>query len=51
MPMEGSSIIADKTLSKSTLEKPLNKVFSLDRDSNEKLIEQFAEEYVIKRGE
>ena len=44
MPVDGSSIIQDKTLSKSTVEKLLNETFSLDRGSNEKLIEQFAEE-------
>ena len=48
-PMESSSIIRDKTLSKSSLEKLWNEIFSLDRDSNKKLIEQFAEEYEIKR--
>ena len=44
IPIDGSSIIQDKTLSKSTIEKLLSEIFSLDRDSNEKLIEQFAEE-------
>ena len=43
-PMEGSSIIKDKTLSKSTTEKLLNEIFTLDRESNEKKIEQLAEE-------
>ena len=50
-PIEGSSIINDKTLSKSTLKKLLNEIFSLDRDNNEKKIEQFAEEYEIRRGD
>ena len=50
-PVDGSSIIQDKTLSKSTLEKLLNKIFSLDKDNNEKLIEQFAEEHEIRKGE
>ena len=50
-PVDGSSIIHDKTLSKSTLEKLLNKIFSLDKDNNEKLIEQFAEEHEIRKGE
>ena len=50
-PVDGSSIIHDKTLSKSTLEKLLNKIFSLDKDNNEKLIEQFAEEHEIRNGE
>ena len=50
-PIEGSSIIYDKTLPKSTLEKLLNEIFLLDRDSNENLIEKFAEEYEIKKRE
>ena len=48
-PVDGSSIIQDKALSKSTLEKLLNEIFSLDRDNNKKLIEQFAEEHEIRK--
>ena len=50
-PMDGSSIIQDKTLSKSTIEKLLNKIFSLDRDNNEKLVEPFVEENEIRKGD
>ena len=50
-PVDGSSIIQDKTLSKSTLKKLLNEIFSLDRDNNEKLVEQFAEEHEIRKRE
>ena len=49
--IEGSSIINGKTLSKFTLKKLLNEIFSLDRDSNEKKIEQFVEESEIKKGD
>ena len=48
-PMDGSPIIQDKTLSKSTIEKLMNEIFSLDRDNNEKLVEQFAEENEIRK--
>ena len=50
-PIDGRSVIQDKTLSKPTIEKLLNEIFSLDRDSNEKLIEQFAEEQEIRKRE
>ena len=43
MPFENSSIINDKKLSKSTIEKLLNEIFSLDRWKNEEAIEKFAE--------
>ena len=43
-PLENSSIVNDKKLSKSTLEKLLNEIFYLDRDKNKSLVEQFAEE-------
>ena len=49
-PLENSSIVNDKNLSKSTLEKLLNKIFYLDRDKDESLVEQFAEEKEIARG-
>ena len=48
--MEGTSIIQHKTLSKSTIEKLLNEIFTLDRESNEKKIEQFAEEEDIRKS-
>ena len=49
-PLENSSIANDKNLSKSTLEKLLNEIFYLDRDKDESLVEQFAEEKEIARG-
>ena len=49
-PLENSSIVNDKKLSKLTLEKLLNEIFYLDRDKNENLVEQFAEEKEIARG-
>ena len=48
-PVGGSKIINDKKLSKRTIEKLLNEIFPLDRDKNEKLIEQFAEENNVRR--
>ena len=49
MPFENSSIIKDAKLSKKTVKKLLNKIFSLNRDENEKEVEKFAEEKDIKR--
>ena len=49
MPFENSSIINDKKLSKSTIEKLLNEIFSLDRLKNEATVEKFAEEKTIER--
>ena len=49
-PLENSSIVNDKKLSKSTLEKLLNEIFYLERDKNESLVEQFTEEKEIARG-
>ena len=49
MPFENSSIINDKKLSRSTIEKLLNKFFSLDSSLNEETIEKFAEEKNIER--
>ena len=46
---ENSSIVEDKKLTKRTVEKILNEIFSLDRDLNEKIIESFAKEKNIKR--
>ena len=43
-------IVNNKKLSKLTLEKLLNEIFYLDRDKNESLVEQFAEEKDIARG-
>ena len=49
-PLENSSIVNDKKLSKSTLEKLLNEISYLDRDKNKCLVEQSAEEKDIPRG-
>ena len=49
MPFENSSIINDKKLSKSTIEKLLNEIFSLDRSMNEESVEKLAEEKNIER--
>ena len=46
---ENSSIIKDKKLPKSTIEKLLNEIFSLDRSMNEESVEKFAEEKNIER--
>ena len=50
MPFEDSSVLKDAKLSKRTVEKLLNEIFSLDRDRNEEQIERFAKEKNIKRG-
>ena len=49
MPFEDSSMLKDVKLSKRTVEKLLNEIFSLDRDRNEEQIEKFAKEKNIKR--
>ena len=49
MPFENSSIIKDKKLSKSKIEKLLNEIFSLDISKNEVAVEKFAEEKNIER--
>ena len=49
MPFENSSIISNKKLSKSTIEKLLNEIFSLDRSMNEESVEKFAEEKNYER--
>ena len=49
MPFENSSIINDKKPLKSTIEKLLNEIFSLDRLMNEKTFKKFAEEKNIER--
>ena len=48
IPFENSSIINDKKLSKSTIEKLLNEIFSLDRSKNEVAAEKFTEEKSIE---
>ena len=49
MPFEDSSVLKDAKLSKRTVEKLLNEIYSLDRDRNEEQIEKFAKEKNIKR--
>ena len=49
MPFGNSSTINDKKLSKSTIEKLLNEIFSLDRSKNEVAIEKFVKEKNIER--
>ena len=49
MPFENSSIINDKKLLKSTIEKLLNEIFSLDRSMNEESVEKFTVEKNIER--
>ena len=49
MPFENSSIVNNAKLLKSTNEKLLNEIFSLDRTKNEEIIEKFAEEKNIDR--
>ena len=49
VPYENSSIVEDKKLTKKTVEKILNEIFSLDRETNEKIMENFAKENDIKR--
>ena len=49
MPFKNSSIINDKKLSKSTIEKLLNEIFSLDRLKNEVAVEKFAKGKNIER--
>ena len=49
VPYENSSIVEDKKLTKKTVEKILNEIFSLNRETNEKIVEDFAKERDIKR--
>ena len=48
-PLEDSSIINEKILSKWTIEKLLNEILTTDRQENERRIEQFGEENDICR--
>ena len=47
-PFSDSSIIKDKVLTKHTIEKLLNEIFSLNQEQNEKVITQFALENNIR---
>ena len=47
-PFSDSSIIKDKVLTKHTIEKLLNEIFSLNQEQNEKVNEQFAQQNNIR---
>ena len=47
-PLKSSAIIQNTLLSKNTIEKLLNEIFSLDRDANEKTVTQFALKHNIR---
>ena len=47
-PFSDSSIIKDKVLTKHTIEKLLNEIFSLNQEQNEKVINQFAQQNNIR---
>ena len=49
VPYENSSIVEDKKLTKKTVEKILNEIFSLNRETNEKIVEDFAKQKDIRR--
>ena len=48
VPFENSSIIEDNKLSKRTIEKLLNEIFSLDRNQNEEEMERLAKEKILE---
>ena len=48
-PVENSQIISDKTLTKKTIEKLLNEIFTTDKYENESRIEVFIDESSRKR--
>ena len=50
-PGENSAIIEDKILSKKTTEKLLKKIFSTNKEENERKIEDFIDKKQIKMGE
>ena len=49
VPYENSSVLGDSKLTKRTVEKLLNEIFSLDRNQNEEEMERFAKEKNIRR--
>ena len=49
VPYENSSIIEDKTLNRKTIQKILNEIFSINKETNEKIMENFAKEKNISR--
>ena len=50
-PDENGVIIEDKILTKKTIEKLLNWIFSTNKEENERKIEDFIDEKQIKMGE
>ena len=48
-PLKKSKIINDEKLTKNTILKLLNELFSVSDKQNEKVVEQFAQHYDIKR--
>ena len=48
---KNSTIIEDKIITKKTIEKLLNEIFSINKEENEKKIEDFIAEKQIKMGE
>ena len=49
-PLEDSSFVNEKSLSKQTIEKLLNEILTTDRHENERRIEKFVDENDIHRG-
>ena len=47
-PLNESSIVQDNVISKRTIEKLLNEIFSLNKEQNEKVVTQFALENNIR---
>ena len=47
-PLNKSSIVQDNVISKHTIEKLLNEIFSLNKEQNEKVVTQFALEHNIQ---
>ena len=47
-PLKSSSIIESTLLTRNTIEKLLNEIFSLDQYTNEKIVTEFAQQYNIR---
>ena len=47
-PLKNSSIVQETTITKHTIEKLLNEIFSLNKDENENIVTQFALENNIR---
>ena len=48
-PLKKSNLINDEKLTKNTIVKQLNELFSMSDEQNEKVVEQFAQDYDNKR--